>query len=77
MQKFSKILATGSYLPKKIYTNKDIEKIVDTSHEWIVERTGIESRHIADENESSVDMAYNATVNALQDTNIDMNGVSE
>ena len=75
MQKFSKILATGSYLPKKVYTNKDIEKIVDTSHEWIVERTGIESRHIADEKESSVDMAYNATVNALQDTNIDMNDI--
>ena len=51
---YSKIVSTGSYLPQKIYTNHDIEKLVDTSHDWIVERTGIISRHIADENESSV-----------------------
>ena len=44
----SKITGTGSYLPEKILTNQDLEKMVDTSHEWIVERTGIEKRHIAE-----------------------------
>ena len=62
---YSKIVSTGSYLPQKIYTNHDIEKLVDTSHDWIVERTGIISRHIADENEYSVDMAYEASCKAL------------
>ncbi len=47
MQNYSRIISTGSYLPEKILTNKDLEKMVDTSHEWIIERTGIESRHIA------------------------------
>ena len=41
MQKYSKIVSTGSYLPEKILTNKDLEGMVDTSHEWIIERTGI------------------------------------
>ena len=73
MRKYSKIISTGSYLPEKILTNKDLEKMVDTSHEWIIERTGIESRHIANENESSVDMAYSASVNAIKNANIDSN----
>ena len=73
MQKYSKIISTGSYLPEKILTNKDLEKMVDTSHEWIIERTGIESRHIANKNESSVDMAYSASVNAIKNANIDSN----
>ena len=63
---YSKIISTGSYLPKKILTNYDIEKIVDTSHDWIVERTGIFERHIASDNESSVDMAYKASLKALK-----------
>ena len=66
MQKYSRIISTGSYLPEKILTNKDLEKMVDTSNEWIIERTGIESRHIASEDESSVDMAYNASINAIK-----------
>ena len=67
---FSKILSTGSYLPKKILTNHDIEKIVDTSHDWIIERTGIEQRHIASNDESSVDMAYGASINALKSASL-------
>ena len=67
---FSKILSTGSYLPEKILTNHDIEKIVDTSHDWIVERTGIEQRHIASDDESSVDMAYGASMRALKSASL-------
>ena len=72
---YSKIVSTGSYLPQKIYTNYDIEKLVDTSHDWIVERTGIISRHIADENESSVDMAYEASCKALERSNFKSNDI--
>ena len=75
MQKYSRIISTGSYLPEKILTNKDLEKMVDTSDEWIIERTGIESRHIASENESSVDMAYNASINAIKNADINPNAI--
>jgi len=67
---FSKIISTGSYLPKKVLTNQDIERIVDTSNEWIIERTGIEERHIASTEESSVDMAYHASLDAIERSNI-------
>ena len=57
---YSKIIGTGGYLPKKILTNKDLESIVDTTDEWILERTGIKQRHIAEENEttSSINLKY-------------------
>ena len=70
MTKYSKIISSGSYLPSKVYTNHDIEKLVDTSHEWILERTGIISRHIADENESSVDMALAASLHAIKNSGL-------
>ena len=50
---YSKILGTGSYLPSQIRTNADLEKMVDSSDEWIVARTGIRERRIADENETA------------------------
>ena len=63
---YSKIISTGSYLPDQILTNYDLEKIVDTSHDWIFERTGINERHIAEKDESSVDMAYHASLKCLE-----------
>lgn len=63
---FTKILGTGSYLPEKILTNFDIEKMVETTNEWIVERTGIKQRHIAAENENAVTMAEKAGRIALE-----------
>ena len=69
-KKYSRIISTGSYLPEKILTNYDLEKMVDTSHDWIFERTGINQRHIADENESTVDMAYKASLKSLERSNI-------
>ena len=47
--KYSRIIGTGGYLPKKVLTNFDLEKLVDTSNDWIVERTGIRQRHMAEE----------------------------
>ena len=53
---YARISGTGSYLPENIMTNHDLEKIVDTSDQWIRERTGIEQRHIAAEGETTVDL---------------------
>ena len=64
--KFSKIIGTGSYLPEKIVTNADLEKILDTSDQWIQDRTGIRERRISHENESSSDMAEAAALKAMQ-----------
>ena len=69
-KKYSRRISTGSYLPEKILTNYDLEKMVDTSHDWIFERTGINQRHIADENESTVDMAYEASLKSIEKSNI-------
>ncbi len=62
---YSRIIGTGSYLPEKILTNHDIENIVDTSHDWIVERTGIHQRHIAEE-QSTCDLAESASRRAIE-----------
>lgn len=63
---FSKILGTGSYLPDTILTNFDLEKKVDTSHAWILERTGIEKRHIAHKDECTFEMGAKAAAKALE-----------
>lgn len=60
------VSGTGSYLPEKILTNKDLESIVDTSDEWIVQRSGIRERHIAAPDETVTDMAVMAARRAIQ-----------
>lgn len=66
----SRIIATGSYLPERALTNQDLEKMVDTSDEWITERTGIKERRIADENQAASDLAYEASKIALERANL-------
>ena len=63
--KRSRITGTGSYLPEKLVTNRDLEALVETSDEWIVARTGIRERHIAAEGEFASDLALHACRNAL------------
>ncbi|HCG76373.1 MAG: 3-oxoacyl-ACP synthase [bacterium (Candidatus Ratteibacteria) CG_4_10_14_3_um_filter_41_18] len=63
--KAATIIATGSYLPEKILSNKDLEKIVETSDKWITKRTGIKQRHIAREDESASDLGIKAALSAL------------
>ena len=63
---YSRIIGTGSYLPENIVTNADMEKIVDTTDEWIRSRTGIEQRHIAADDEFTVDLAEKAALNAME-----------
>ncbi|MGL5250114.1 MAG: beta-ketoacyl-ACP synthase III [Enterovibrio sp.] len=70
---FSKILGTGSYLPAQIRTNADLEKMVDTSDEWIVARTGIQERRIATCDETVAQMGYQAGASAIAMAGIDKN----
>ena len=58
------------YLPEKVLTNDDISEFVDTSHEWIFDRTGIRQRHIASNDQMTSDLAYMSALDAIQDANI-------
>ncbi len=62
---YSRIAGTGSYLPEKFLTNIDLESMVETSDEWITDRTGIKKRHIAGDDETTTDLAYFAAKNAI------------
>ena len=66
----SVVRGIGSYLPRRKLTNQDLEKIVETSHEWIVQRTGIEERHIADEDETTSVLGIKAAEAALADAGL-------
>ena len=63
---YSRIIGTGSYLPSKTLTNFDLEKIVETSHDWIVSRSGIIERHIAADDEMTSDLALHASRRAIE-----------
>lgn len=72
---YSKIIGTGSYLPEKVLTNYDLEKIVDTSHDWIVTRSGIVERHIAAEGELASDLALQASRRAIEAAGIGLDEI--
>ncbi|WP_019556660.1 beta-ketoacyl-ACP synthase III [Thiomicrorhabdus arctica] len=72
---YSRIIGTGGYLPEKILTNADLEKMVDTNDEWIRERTGIQQRHIAAEGQTTCDLAEQATLKALEMSGIDVSTI--
>ena len=63
---FSRIAGTGGYLPERVMTNQELEEFVDTSDEWIQERTGIKQRHIAAEGETTCDLAVHAARRAME-----------
>jgi 3-oxoacyl-[acyl-carrier-protein] synthase-3 len=71
MSYFTRVAGTGSYLPEKTLTNKDIEKLVDTNDQWVTERTGIQVRHVAAENEHTSDIALVAAKRALEAAQLD------
>lgn len=68
---YSRILATGGYLPERILTNADLEKMVETTDQWIVERTGIRERHLAAQHETTSDLAVAAARQAIAAADID------
>ncbi len=63
---YSRITGTGSYLPEKILSNHDLEKMVETSDQWIQDRTGIKKRHIVAEDETTTDLAFAAAKKAIE-----------
>jgi 3-oxoacyl-[acyl-carrier-protein] synthase-3 len=69
-QRRSVILGTGSEVPAKIVTNRDLEKIVDTSDEWITVRTGIKERRVLEDGKGNADMAFQAAKRALEDADM-------
>lgn len=68
---YSRIVGTGGYLPEKVLTNHDLEKIVETSDDWIASRTGIRERHIAADHEATSDLALQASRRAIEMARID------
>jgi 3-oxoacyl-[acyl-carrier-protein] synthase III len=68
----SRIAGTGSYLPEKVLTNADLEKLVDTTDEWIHSRTGIRQRHVAAEGQTTSDLAEHAARAALEAAGVDI-----
>lgn len=72
---YSRIIGTGSYLPEKCLTNKDLESKVETSDDWIVSRTGIRQRHIAADDQVTSDLALKASERAIAAAGIDKNEI--
>jgi 3-oxoacyl-[acyl-carrier-protein] synthase-3 len=72
---YSRIIGTGSYLPEKVLSNADLENMVETSDQWITERTGIKKRHIVADDETTTDLAYNAAIKAIEAADIKNNDI--
>ncbi len=72
---YTRIIGTGSYLPARVMTNADLEKMVDTTDEWIVARTGIRERHIAADGETTCDLAEQAARRAIKAAGIDVDSI--
>jgi len=67
---YSRILGTGRYLPERIVTNAELEKIVDTTDEWIRTRTGVERRHVVEEDQTTSDMCVRSAQSAMDDAGV-------
>jgi 3-oxoacyl-[acyl-carrier-protein] synthase-3 len=72
---YAALRSIGSYVPEKILTNHDLEKMVDTSDAWIIQRTGIKERRIASADEASSDLGYKASLQAIQRAGIDISEI--
>ncbi|MDH3576396.1 MAG: ketoacyl-ACP synthase III [Gammaproteobacteria bacterium] len=72
---YSRIVGTGRYLPERIMTNFDLEKIVDTTDEWIRTRTGVERRHVVAEDQTTSDMCVEAAKIAIEDAGVDVSEI--
>lgn len=72
---YSRIIGTGSYLPPHVLTNKDLEKMVDTTEEWIMQRVGIRERHLIKDDDTTASMAIKASKSAIEAAGIDPNDI--
>lgn len=75
MKKYTRIIGTGGYLPSRLLTNADLEKMVDTTDEWIFTRTGVRNRHIMSQDESTITMAEIAANRAIEASGINKNEI--
>jgi 3-oxoacyl-[acyl-carrier-protein] synthase-3 len=75
IEKYVRIMGTGSAAPDRVLTNADLEKMVDTSDEWITARTGIKERHIAPDGLASSDYAYEASLKALEKSGVSVDEI--
>ncbi len=66
MRPYAQMVSVGAYVPEKTLSNRDLERMVDTTDEWITKRTGIQTRHIAAEDEATSDLAYHAAKQAME-----------
>ena len=71
----NRLVGYGSYLPEKIMTNKDFEKIMDTTEEWIVQRTGMQERHFSKDDETVADMGLIAAQRALENAKLSIDDI--
>lgn len=71
----SEITGVGSFVPPKVFTNFDLEKMMDTTDEWIQQRTGIVQRHWVDDNTTNSDLAYEASIKAIKNAGLDKNEI--
>jgi 3-oxoacyl-[acyl-carrier-protein] synthase-3 len=72
---YAALKSIGSYIPSRVLSNFDLEKMVDTNNEWIVKRTGIKERRIASEDEATSDLGYKAALKAIERADIDKNEI--
>ena len=72
---YSRIIGTGSYFPSQVRTNADLETMVETTDEWIIERTGIKERRIIADNETVATMGAQAALKAIEAAGIDKNSI--
>ena len=72
---YAALKSIGAYAPKRVLTNEDLEKLVDTSDEWIVKRTGIKERRVAEDNESTSDLGVKASLIAIERANIELSQI--
>ncbi|MBN3490190.1 ketoacyl-ACP synthase III [Acholeplasma equirhinis] len=72
---YIKLVTTGRYVPEKVMTNDDFAAFLDTNDEWITTRTGIKRRHVAADDESAIDLAYKAALNAIDNAKYDVNKI--
>ena len=75
MKSYSKFVGIGAYFPNQVMTNQDLEKMVETNNEWIVRRTGVKERRVAEKNEFASDMAIKAVENLMEEYSVNLEDV--
>jgi len=73
--RYARITGTGHFMPEKVISNHDLEQMVETTDEWITERTGIKERHVVEGSQTTGDIAYQASLQAIEAADIKANEI--